>query len=123
MAFGMFKVVAGDFKQTDSHQLLPGRPPTLHMKVSGKFFAEKIPTTEVESLELATEESVKRLGGTIGWGIAGAALLGPVGLLAGLLAGGKGKDVTFVCTLKDGRKFMAVAPSKVWSDLTAATFK
>lgn len=132
MAFGMFKVVAGDFKQTDSHQLIPGREktfllpgtvPTLHMRVAGKFSAEKIPASEIESLELATEESVKRLGGTVGWGIAGAALLGPVGLLAGLLAGGKGKDVTFVCTFKDGRKFMAVAPSQVWNDLMAATFK
>lgn len=122
MAFGMFKVVAGDFKATDTHQLVPGRPPKLHMKMPGKFFAEKISTDEIESLEMANQESVTRVGGAIGWGAAGAAIFGPVGLLAGLLKS-KGTNVTFVCLLKDGRKFMAVAPSSVWLDLTAATFK
>ena len=71
----------------------------------------------------ATEENVKRLVGTIGWGAVGAALLGPVGLLAGLLAGGRGKSVTFVCKLKDGRRFLASAPSKVYIQMSAAIFK
>jgi hypothetical protein len=44
-------------------------------------------------------------------------------LLAGLLAGGRGKDVTFVCKLKDGRKFLATAPSKTYTELQAVTFK
>src|SRR3546814_10870207 len=51
----------------------------------------------IADLEPASEESVKRIGGTLGWGAAGALVLGPVGLLAGLLAGGRGTEVTFVC--------------------------
>lgn len=57
---------------------------------------ETIPITQLETVEVASEESVKKLGGTIGWGAAGALVLGPVGLLAGLLLGGKKKEVTFM---------------------------
>ena len=69
---------------------------------------------DIVALELATKESVKRLGGTLGWGVAGAALLGPVGLLAGLLLGGKGKNVTFVCVFKDGKKILATTNNKTY---------
>jgi len=119
MALGLFEVHAGDFQKGKEHQFMAGK---FTMKKKGKFFRQTIPVSEVEELEVASEENVKRIGGTVGWGIAGAALLGPAGLLAGLLLGGKGKDVTFVCKLKDGRKFMATAPSKVYQDITAALF-
>src|SRR5690606_36515607 len=105
------------------HQFLSAKPSYLLMKNEGKFLREKIFITEVAELEVASEESVKRIGGTVGWGAVGGVLLGPVGLLAGLLAGGRGKDVTFVCKLKDGRKFMATAPSKVYTELSAVRFK
>lgn len=120
MAFGSFEVHAGDFKKGKDHQYVGGK---LIMKVPGKFFRENITLDQIETVDTASEESVKRIGGTVGWGVAGAALLGPVGLLAGLLAGGRGKDVTFVCQLKDGRKFMATASSKTYTALTAAVFK
>jgi len=120
VAFGSFKVLAGDFQKGKGHQFVGGK---LIMKIPGKFFGETISLNQVETVEVASEESVKRIGGTVGWGVAGGILLGPVGLLAGLLAGGRGKDVTFVCKLKDGRKFMATAPSKVFTALSAALFK
>ena len=59
---------------------------------------------DIKEISVATEDNVKRVGGTIGWGVAGAALLGPIGLLAGLLLGGKGKDVTFILQLTSGKK-------------------
>ncbi|MBA9034329.1 MULTISPECIES: hypothetical protein [Rhizobium] len=93
------------------------------MKKPKGFFRESIRIDEVDTVEVASEESVKRLGGTLGWGAVGGLILGPVGLLAGLLAGGRGKDVTFVCKLKDGRKFLATAPSKTYTELQAVTFK
>lgn len=65
---------------------------------------------------------MKRLGGTVGWGVAGAALLGPIGLLAGLLLGGKGKDVTFILKLKDGRKMLATTDSKTFTKIAAMAF-
>ncbi|MEZ5990059.1 MAG: hypothetical protein R3F30_13205 [Planctomycetota bacterium] len=88
----------------------------------GKFFRERIPADAVEEIEVATEENVKRLGGTMGWGLAGGLLLGPVGLLAGLLAGGKRKAGTFVCMFRDGRKFLGTTDSKTWTAIMAARF-
>ncbi len=120
MAFGSFEVHAGDFKKGGEHQCVGGK---LVMKRTDKFIREDIKLSEIDAIEPASEESVKRIGGTVGWGAAGAVLLGPVGLLAGLLMGGRGKDVTFVCRLKDGRKFMATAPSKVYTEMSAAVFK
>lgn len=78
--------------------------------------------TTIETVEIATEENVKKLGGTVGWGIAGAVLLGPVGLLAGLLVGGRKKEVTFVARFKDGRKLLGTTDSKTFTTLQAACF-
>lgn len=77
---------------------------------------------DIEEVTLATEDSVKKIGGTVGWGAVGALALGPVGLLAGLLLGGKGKDVTFVLKLKDGRKMLATTDSKTYTKLAAMAF-
>jgi len=76
----------------------------------------------IAELEVASEEAVKRLGGAIGWGVIGGALFGPVGLLAGLLGGGKRKDVTFVLRLKDGRKLLGSTDSKMFTKLKALAF-
>jgi len=77
---------------------------------------------QVESVSVATEEEVKRTAGTIGWGLVGGAALGPVGLLAGLLLGGKGKDVTFIMHLKDGRKMLATTDAKTFTKIQAHAF-
>ncbi len=115
------EVHAGDF--------LPGNNPGAYQLGSlvlrteaHKWVGESIPVTEIETIETASEESVKRLGGTVGWGLVGGALLGPVGLLAGLLAGGRGKDVTFVAKFKDGRKLLATTDNKTFTALQAACF-
>lgn len=118
--FGTFKVVAGIHFQHGSHHQFNFN--TFNMLVVGKFFRESIDISQVEQLELATEDSVKRLGGTVGWGAIGGALLGPVGLLAGLLVGGRKKETTFICVFKDGRKFMATTPSKVYTAILASRF-
>ena len=77
---------------------------------------------QVEDAAVASEEEVKRTAGTLGWGIAGATLLGPVGLLAGLLLGGKGKDVTFILKFKDGRKMLATTDTKTFTKIQALAF-
>ena len=88
----------------------------------GRFWGEKIPFSELETVEVASEESVKSIRGTIGWGIAGGVLLGPAGLLAGLLLGGKEKEVTFVARFKDGRKMLATTDNETFTKLMAAVF-
>lgn len=89
---------------------------------SGWNQSEIILASQLEEIAPASEENVKRLGGTVGWGIVGATLLGPVGLLAGLVAGGRGKDVTFVAKFKDGRKLLGTTDSKTFTKLSALTF-
>lgn len=86
------------------------------------WVGETIPISQLETVEVASEESVKKIGGTIGWGAAGALILGPVGLLAGLLLGGKRKEVTFVAKFKDGRKLLATTDSSTYTKLRAAVF-
>ncbi|MDW1605626.1 MULTISPECIES: hypothetical protein [unclassified Vibrio] len=113
------KVHAGDFLEGEG-SLSFG---VLNLKTSEKkFMGENILLTQLESVELASEENVKKIGGTIGWGAAGALVLGPAGLLAGLLLGGKKKDVTFVALFKDGRKLLATTDSKSFTKLQAAVF-
>lgn len=85
-------------------------------------WGEKIQCEQLEAVEMASEESVKRLGGTIGWGAVGGALLGPAGLLAGLLLGGKSTEVTFVVRFKDGRKMLATSDTKTYGALLKFAF-
>lgn len=113
------KVHAGDFLEGDGQYSFGSF--SLRTK-EHRILGETIPTTELETVEIATEESVKKLGGTIGWGAAGALILGPAGLLAGLLLGGKKKEVTFIAKFKDGRKLLASTDSKTFTKLQAAVF-
>ncbi|MDQ8027174.1 MAG: hypothetical protein REJ23_00490 [Brevundimonas sp.] len=80
-------------------------------------------TTEITEFAIVNQEGVKRAGGTIGWGVAGLAALGPLGLIAGLVAGGKGTDVTFTATFADGRQMLARTDSKSFRDLQAVAFE
>ena len=113
------KVIAGDFKKGDA--IL--KSSVLEMEsIDAKKYSRNVHLTSLEGIEIASEESVKKFGGTVGWGIAGGLILGPVGLLAGVLAGGRGKEVTFVAKLKDGRKFMATTDSKTYTKLKAGCF-
>ena len=114
------KVIAGDFLEGNGELRMFGM---LNFRTTEHPWAgETIPISNLETVEIANEESIKKVGGTVGWGAAGAVLLGPVGLLAGLLLGGKGKEVTFIAKFKDGRKMMATTDSKTYTKLQAATF-
>ena len=118
MGLGRINIHAGDFKKGNESQYVHGK---FIMKNKGKFLREKIELSEIARLEAASEESVISIGGAAGWGFAGSVLLGPTGLLAGLILGGKGKDTTFVCEFKDGRKFLGTASSKVFNELKKQT--
>lgn len=120
--FGEFKVHAGDFATNRKAMFTSGM---FSMPDKDDIWASKMhryPAREVEEIAQASEENVKRIGGTLGWGVAGATLLGPVGLLAGLLAGGRGKDVTFIIHFKDGKKALCTAKSNIYTKMQAAMF-
>lgn len=114
MGFGTIEIHAGDFKKGKASQFVGGK---FLMKNEGKILREKILVSEVETLEEATEENIIKIGGAVGWGVAGGVLLGPLGLLAGLVLGGKGKNTTFICRFKDGRKFLATTSTKEYNNL------
>ncbi|NIE73863.1 hypothetical protein F3J45_05310 [Pantoea sp. Ap-967] len=78
---------------------------------------ERISLNRVVDLRLASLESSRSLGSALGWGMAGALVAGPVGLLAGLWLGGKEEEVTFLATFKDGRKLLAITDGKTWSKI------
>lgn len=107
--------LAGDLGKGSGHLLASGK---VRIPGGSKDFS----MSAVASVEIASEESVKRVGGALGWGLAGAAIFGPAGLIVGGLLGGKGKDITFAGTLKDGKRFLAMAKSDVFRRFQAATF-
>lgn len=115
------KIHAGDFPEGSAKTAL-GVITMPWKKGDGFWGGESLRFDQIKSLEVASEESVKKLGGTVGWGIVGATLLGPVGLLAGLLAGGRKNEVTFVCEFADGRKMLATTDSKTYTKMQAAIF-
>lgn len=78
---------------------------------------EKIPITRVKHVTVASQETSKSLGSALKWGLAGALVLGPVGLMVGLWLGSKSEEITFIATLKDGRKLMAITDGKTYSKL------
>ncbi|MDF1622507.1 MAG: hypothetical protein P1V33_03435 [Pseudohongiella nitratireducens] len=93
----------------------------LLFREEGKYLWQPVPLSNIE-FQVATEENVKKVAGTVGWGAAGAVLLGPAGLLAGLLLGGRKKEVTFIGLIQDGRKFLATTDSKTYTKLQAGSF-
>jgi len=77
---------------------------------------------DVVTLELADERSVVKVGGAAGWGVAGALVAGPVGLLAGAVLGGRGQKVAFVAEFKDGKRLMGECDKKTWVKMMADRF-
>jgi hypothetical protein len=77
---------------------------------------------DLDRVVLQSEEDVKRVAGTAGWGLAGLALFGPLGAIGGMLIGGKGKDICFAAYLKDGRKFLATTDGKTYQNIAAVMF-
>lgn len=93
----------------------------LVLPVEGKFWPEEVLLKDIQ-FEIATEENVKKMTGTIGWGAVGAIALGPVGLMAGLLLGGRKKEVTFIGQISDGRRFLATTDNATYVKLCAGSF-
>lgn len=74
------------------------------------------------SVEVLTEESKTSIMGKAGWGALGAIALGPLGLLAGVLGGGRSKEICVACELDDGRKIIATASASEYQGLLKNVF-
>jgi len=127
-----FEVIAGDFpKKTEFVQSKEG--PKLKYPGSNQVFGfaynEVSLAGNIERIEIVTEENKKRILGSTAWGITGAVLgsfiAAPVALaagIAGILKGGNKKEICFACYLKDGRKFMAIAEAKAYTQIISLSF-
>lgn len=85
--------------------------------------------TSVKTVELQTEEKLKKLGGSAGWGFTGAiigGLAGPLGALAGLaggvMAGGNKTEICFACELTNEKKFVAITDVKTYQIILGYSF-
>jgi hypothetical protein len=123
-----FQIIAGDFGQHKEGSVTFGKyyradAQGLNMPhIDGGSRDVHYGLGQIQSLEIATEQSLKKMSGAIGWGFAGAVALGPIGAIAGLLAGGRRDEVTFVCQFKDGRKFLGRCDTKTYTSIQAASF-
>lgn len=113
-----FKVIGGDLGTNVQTSSLFGS--FMLRKSTGVFSSETIPLNDsLQSVDIVTEENKKSLLGAAGWGAVGSLFLGPLGLVAGLLSGGNKKEVCFIGTLVDGRRFMATADMKTFQKLSS----
>ncbi|HKS15237.1 MAG TPA: hypothetical protein VJS90_19580 [Pseudomonas sp.] len=107
-------VQSGDFLQGEAEY----RNGALTLKTTrSPSPGERISLARISDLKVANQESSRSIGSALGWGVAGALVAGPVGLLAGLWLGGKEEEVTFLATFKDGRKLLAITDGKTWSKI------
>lgn len=127
MALGLVKILAGDFYNVQVAKKAVGPifrkrlVPRLVVRTSA-WRTAKLGFEDIANVTALSQENAGSILGAAGWGLLGDALLGPVGLLAGVVAGAQSTKVTFVCTFKDGRKFLGQTDSDTYNKMFAATW-
>lgn len=119
MAVG--KIIAGDFSKDNVIKIVAGKP-AIVPKDGGLFNKVNFINNDIKSIEIITEENKKKFIGTAGWGLVGGLALGPLGLIAGILAGGNKKEILIACELKDGKKLIAEVDSKIYKSMLTASY-
>lgn len=113
-------VLAGDFPQRDGEY----NQGTITLKTaSNPRVGSNFLVSEFKDLKVENVDSNKNIKSAIGLGLAGAILLGPVGAVAGYLLAGRETEVTFVATLKGGKKLLAATDSDTYRDISARLHK
>jgi len=94
-------------------------------KWGSSILTDTTPTliNSIEEITEITEENAVNFKGAAGWAIVGGVLTGGVGVLAGALLGGRGKEVTFAIRLKDESQFLCTGKTKNYTALLAASGK
>jgi len=110
------KVVAGDY---EGKNVVGG----IGVPVIGISFGKSlvINKTTVEGYEVITDEHRKSAASGIARGFVGGALLGPVGLLAGLSAKNKGIYMVAV-RFKDGKSSLIEVDDKIYKNIVKNCF-
>jgi hypothetical protein len=108
-------VLAGDFLQGDGEY----REGVFTLRTSlHPWPGITLPLSAFKCVEVANEDSINNIKDAIGFGVAGAMLLGPIGAIAGFMLAGKETEVTFLATLKDGRKLLAAVDGNTFEEFS-----
>lgn len=113
------KVIAGDYKNciiVDTLNIID-----LTKGFLGKTIAT-INKETIESYEILTEEYNLSAGNAAARGLVGAALLGPLGLAAGVLSSKKKGVIQIVLQFKDGKKSLIEVSDKIANKITTVLF-
>lgn len=78
---------------------------------------------QVASVQIASDARKKSFLRATATGLAGAAIAGPIGAVAGVVAGGNGQEVLFSCTLHGGGQFTARGDVRIFELLLVESMK
>lgn len=110
-------IIAGDYK--DKGLTYNGKQLAL---VTGFFKKIIIDKSTLENYEVITEEHVKSASSGVARGIVGGALLGPVGMLAGVMSAKNKKTYHIVLEFKDGKRSLVEVDKKIYTALMTIMF-
>lgn len=113
------KVLNGDWP-AGSNAFCQGSLLHIHKSL---FSTDKMLLAEIASAQVVTSENSGTLGKSLGWGVAGALLLGPVGAIIGGVAASRSQDQVVAVVFKDGRKVLLHGKPKDLRAITAAGFQ
>lgn len=113
---GKFKIIGGPVARK------PGRIGGNRILIGGILDGgpKALASSAVRHVEMATAESVNNWGGAVGFGLAGAALFGPAGLIVGGLMGGKGTSHVFIAVLSDDTRLLIEGDTGAYRAFLAA---
>lgn len=111
------KILAGDFLQGN------GEYHGAVLSIESALYpwpGVTISTSMIRSIEIVGKEENKDISSALLQGAAGSLVMGPLGAVAGFMLGNEYKEVTFLATLKDGRRFLATLDETAFSRLNTA---
>lgn len=117
------KVLAGDWEPGTVCIFEPaffGKPDRIRM---ARVFGPEYPADEVVSIEIVTEQNSTSILKKAGWGFIGSAVLGPVGLLAGVLGGGNRHEKIVAIEFTDGKRALLQCDAKSYGDMMRLSFR
>ncbi|NQT66372.1 MAG: zinc ribbon domain-containing protein [Actinobacteria bacterium] len=107
------EVIAGDFRK--------GTPIVLSLiggisLVTGLFVRYYL-KNRVLRVETVTEENRRSILSSAAWGVLGGLVFPGFGAVAGVMIGGKIKNIYFVCYLNDGKQFLGVTSLDTYTEI------
>ncbi|KQQ36723.1 hypothetical protein ASG19_10005 [Rhizobium sp. Leaf306] len=117
------KVLAGDWEPGTACIFEPaffGKPDRIRL---ARVFGPEYPADEVVSIHVVTEQNSTSILKKAGWGLIGSAVLGPVGLLAGVLGGGNRHEKIVAIEFADGKRALLQCGAKSYGDIMRLSFR